>query len=89
MEDKSDTAFEKKISMGASSTSPLTPVHNGRKISGHYDQIKHGRDKQLLHQVLNIYGILEYNAKYWGNLIITLQLNNKQTVLNSSNFRQK
>jgi hypothetical protein len=45
------TTFENDTLTKSSSGSPHAPIHNNKKISGHYDQVKHGRDKQLLHQV--------------------------------------
>ena len=56
MEENSDAAFKSKTLIEPSSPSSLTPINHAKKVSGHYEQMKHGKEKQqLLHQVYIIH----------------------------------
>ena len=52
LDDKTPATFENDRHIQTTSASPVNSVYSNKKSIGHYgDPMKHGRDKQLLHQV--------------------------------------
>ena len=55
IDDNSENIYDNKPVIQSSAASPLTPIHNTKKLNGPSEPTKHGREKQLLHQVFIIF----------------------------------